>query len=290
MGNRIFKTVLNRKIENFVLTFVEDSKSIFFDDKKLIHPGEYGRFREKSLKDLLSYITNHKISDGFIITPNDKVSTQLDIVIYKNNEAPLLENNYTDFFSIESVVAIGEVKSTLSKSELQKALLKLAENKKFNENKMGIPSDGLTKWIKEDDEVVSFLVCKDLTFDISTLNFDEIYKDIEGKYWHNFILVIENGLISYEFETNSFTPEDRNVFELSNGNLNSTFWHGYPNFGFNNNIYKTKSILHGIDENDKYKHINIFIRELAFNLERKRLYNTDFLHYLDLPVSKVFKD
>jgi hypothetical protein len=126
MGNKIFETILNRKIENFVSTFVEDSRSIFFNENlQLFHPGEYGKYRENSIKDLLQVLTKYRVSDGFIITSKNNQSTQCDIVIYDNSDFPVLENNFTQFFSIESVIAIGEVKSTLNKRDFSLTLKKL---------------------------------------------------------------------------------------------------------------------------------------------------------------------
>ena len=82
MPNKIFETILLRKIETLVSTFVEDSQSIFYsENSKIFDPGEYGRYRENSVKDLLQQITKYKVSDGFIITATDKKSTQCDIIL-----------------------------------------------------------------------------------------------------------------------------------------------------------------------------------------------------------------
>ncbi|MGH1516406.1 DUF6602 domain-containing protein [Chryseobacterium sp. JK1] len=289
MANRIFETVFDRKIENFASIFINDSESIFFNEEnKLIHPGEYGKYRENALKDLLGYITKHKISDGFILTP-ENVSFQLDIVIYKNDEAPILEKNYIDFFSIESVVAIGEVKSTLNKSSFIDTLKKLARNKKLNEEKRG-------KCIKkeykgsEHDELISFLVCKTTSFDINTLDFDEIYKGIETKYRHNFILDLEKGLIGSEFAYNNLNEIDAKLFIERNGNIDAISYYGYPIFTFNENLYDTQSVIHKTDPARKYDHIKLFLTQLASALNDKNLYSTEFVHYLGFPLSPIFRD
>ncbi len=36
-----------------------------------------------------------KVSDGFILTPKDNVSTQCDIVVYDDTDVPLLSNGMT---------------------------------------------------------------------------------------------------------------------------------------------------------------------------------------------------
>lgn len=287
MGNRIFETVLNRKIEIFASTFIEDSASIFFEENKLIHPGEYGKYRENSLKELLRHITKHKVSDGFIITPDDKVSTQIDIVIFKNDEAPILEKNYIDFFSVESVIAIGEVKSTLDRTAFIDTIRKLATNKQLHQSRKG-------KCLKkeyngpEHDEIISFLVCKTTSFDISTLNFDEIYIGIEQKYRHNFILDLDKGLIGYEFPFKNLNADDTNVFVQNKGNIDATVWYEYPNLTFNNNLYKCKDIYHPIQTDKKYNHIHLFLTKLTQTIEYKNLYSTELLNYLNLPTVPTF--
>ncbi|WP_432670967.1 DUF6602 domain-containing protein [Flavobacterium sp. SM2513] len=288
MGNKIFETVLNRKIDIFALTFMEDSSSIFYDETKLIHPGEYGKYRENALKDLLRLVTKHRISDGFIITPDDKVSTQLDIVIYKNDEAPLLENNYIDFFSVESVLGIGEVKSTLSKTKFSEALRKLAENKKLHENKKGICIKKNYDSFEHDD-FISFLVCASTSFNLQTIDFNDVYKDIEHKYRHNFILIIEKGLIGYQFEFSQLNEKDSKKISNNNGNLEAKVWYEYPSFTFNKNSYKTTDVFHEVKESDKYYHIKLFLTKLSLVLGYKNLYDTDFVHYLNLSQSTIFQ-
>lgn len=288
MGNRIFETVLNRKIDNFVLTFVEDSSSIFYDNTKLIHPGEYGKYRENSLKDMLRLITKHKVSDGFIITPNDKISTQLDIVIYRNDEVPLLEKNFIDFFSIESVLAIGEVKSNLNKSDFVEALRKLAKNKMLHNDKQGICYNKKFG-SPEHDDLISFLVCASTSFDINNLDFDEIYNGIEEKYRHNFILILEKGLIGYQFHFNQLNQEDSEIFINKGGNIHASVWYEYPFHAFNKNIYKTKNVVH-LAEDDKYYHIKLFLTMLSSSLDYKNLYDTSFINYLNFQISPVFND
>lgn len=53
MPSNIFRTIVKRKIDTFIGSFIQDANSIFRSDLKLIHPGEYGTFREDALKELL---------------------------------------------------------------------------------------------------------------------------------------------------------------------------------------------------------------------------------------------
>lgn len=54
MVENIFRTLINRKIDNFINTFDYDAESLFKRDDKLIHPGEFGEYREKCLSMLLA--------------------------------------------------------------------------------------------------------------------------------------------------------------------------------------------------------------------------------------------
>ena len=48
MPNKIFSTLLERQINQFIETYQKDSNIIFKDfNNTLIHPGEYGMYREQ---------------------------------------------------------------------------------------------------------------------------------------------------------------------------------------------------------------------------------------------------
>lgn len=61
MASKRFEQIFYRQISQFVGMFSEDSNSIFKDEKnKLIHPGEYGRYRENTSKQLLRMVLDKK--------------------------------------------------------------------------------------------------------------------------------------------------------------------------------------------------------------------------------------
>ena len=84
------------------------ASNIFTRDNKIFHPLEYGMYKEKCAKELLSFTTGKDIgiSDGF-----------------------------AKFFPIEIIRGIGEVKSTLNKSQFTKTLKKLAKNNVWRKNR-----------------------------------------------------------------------------------------------------------------------------------------------------------
>ena len=199
MSSKIFQTILDRKIEDFIHSFVIDAKSIFYKDEKLFHPGEYGKFRENTLKELLKFLipTSFQIGEGFVITSNDNVSTQCDIVIYDNENLPLLNDGIYQFYTIESTLAIGEVKSDLNKTQFKDALKKLAKNKMLQDDRIkNIKRRRIQE--KEREHLFTFLICRKFQFE-GKVDFNEIYGDIPQKYWHNSILSIEDGIFHYNF-------------------------------------------------------------------------------------------
>jgi hypothetical protein len=289
MSNKIFQAILERKIDNFIKSFVIDSRSIFYKDDILIHPGEYGKYRENTLKDLLKILipTDFKINDGFVITAKDEVSTQCDIVIYNSSELPFLNDGISQFYPIESVLAIGEVKSDLDKKRFKEALVKLARNKMLQDSRLGTEKKRKYSF-KENDYLNTFLVCRKLTFNFD-FNFDEIYGDIPCKYWHNCILSIEEGLLAYNLDFDKF-PEPMRANAIRRGlNLRNIVVWEYPLHQEGESIYKCYCEKFFIYQENKYKHITMFLQSIVSTLDSMTLYNTEFLHYSNLEKAELFK-
>ncbi len=285
MSNKIFDTILKRKIESFVSTFVEDSQSIFYLENQLIHPGEFGKYRENSIKNLLQLLSSNRISDGFIITSKDRVSKQCDIVIYDSTDLPLLENNLTQFFTIESVISIGEVKSTLNHTQLKKSLRQLAKNKMLSDD-----IDGVVKRQnqgKEYDVPITFLVCKNVSFDLTTLNFEKIYNGIDRKYWHNSILCVEQGILTYNFEFNNLKEPYRTNFMNSGFKITSSANMECSMITFDEIQYLCKPIFVKLDTNEKFKHIMMFLAIISQAIQYKTLYETHILNYSSLEAANL---
>lgn len=237
---------------------------------------------------LVSTVTRHNVSDGFIITSEEDVSTQVDVLITNADEQYLIEDGQVRFYSIESVLAIGEVKSNLDKTKFTNALRKLAANKALNRNNKGYQTSKRGKG-GEHDEILSFLVCKDVSFDLDTLNFDEVYTDVDRKYWHNSILVLEKALLHYEFSPNSLSAPGRQAFLDHGGNLDATVWTSYPFFTVSSEAVATSPVSQKVRRDAPLYHIELFIAELSTTLQMKTLFETQFVHYLDIPLVGLFK-
>lgn len=295
MGSKIFKTILKRKIDNFINTYGEDSNSLFKNAMgELIHPGEYGMYREECLKELLKFIVGKDmgISDGFIINANDEVSTQCDIVIYNSNISPLIDNNIAKFFPMETVNAIGEVKSNLSLSLFKEALRKIAYNKMLFRNRCELNLNRKLQFI-EYDYPLSFLVCKKLNFNLNELeqnDIEEIYEGIPREFWHNIVLSLEDGTISYscQFIKKLQTGEYRRRLKQKVKISSEIDWQ-YPIYSERNDKYHTKIKITKPKPDDVYSHIIAFLASLEQALRLGNKFEYEIVNYLDLAINNIFE-
>lgn len=245
MSNKIFTSILDEKIHFFRFAFEQTSKNVFFDEnnKKLNHPGEYGAYRESVTKDFLKMIIPSRldIGNGFLMSDKGTVSKQCDIIIYDKTSTPLIENNEKQrFFPVETVCAIGEVKSDLSKSAFIEAINKLARNKKIKEemtNPSPLKRNNTGKFSPENypyDNIFSFLICNRLLFDFSEIvnNIDSYYEsDIQQWQKHNLILSVNDGLLCYSEDSGrsmmypKIAKKLKNRFIVPDSNENCHFYY-----------------------------------------------------------------
>lgn len=289
MSNHIYKTLLQRQIDNFVDTYGQDSNSLFKDKKgKLIHPGEYGRYREDCFKKLLQVILDkdYAVSEGFIINSIDQVSTQCDVLVHRYNSKPLIDGSFAKFFPVEDIVAICEIKSNLNKSDFKEALRKLASNKRLGDSR---------KIVKSRPEVIignffpipSFLICNKLDFNLNEINFENIYEGISKAYWHNCILSLEDAVITYELDFSKLGPKSKE-FNASRGyNVETGVceWqysqHIIP-FSTICEIYDCPAHIITVDKDDIYSHIYNFLGSLEQSIKNCIKYDYDFGEYLGI--------
>jgi len=209
--------LLDEKMRHFASSFLESSRQLFAnEDGQLVHPGEFGTYRESITKDFLkSFIPQRMaIDSGFVITSSGKISTQCDIVIYDKSVTPLIQNeNRQRFFPVESVCAVGEIKSILSLSDLKSALRKLAAVKGLRDYLYEpyyiycAKEEGLkSKYMPESDErdqMLTFLICEAFSFDLKQ-HAEEIMscytQELPNRpfcHRHNLILSIKDALLTY---------------------------------------------------------------------------------------------
>jgi len=110
-------------------------------ERMVEHPGELGLGREEIIRRFLrAYIPSRfDVSTGFVFDSRGNVSKQLDIVIANALVCPRFETaGGSRFYPCESVVAVGQVKSSLtSDAELQSALANLESAKDLDRSASG---------------------------------------------------------------------------------------------------------------------------------------------------------
>ena len=103
------------------------------NERLIVHPGELGQNREEILRQFLrDYLPKrYEVSTGFAFDCHGNLSQQLDVVIADSMVCPRLETSGgIRLFPCESVVAVAQVKSSLtSREHLNDALRNLASAK-----------------------------------------------------------------------------------------------------------------------------------------------------------------
>lgn len=281
MANRIFDGLVKEKIERFISAYMNLSKEIFFDGKALIHPGEYGRYREKICTDFLSLFIPNRLAmgDGFIMTSFDDVSTQCDIVLYDKLFTPTIQSNEMQtFYPIETVVGVIEVKSKMKLCELKEALIKLAKVKalrskikspviQYGKHGNGEPYNPVTK---ANDCLYTVLICE--KFDFKTDNIeaeiDAIYPgDTEAYNKHNLILSIEDGIIVYNMSECQDLAKDYKV--------------PLKQVNFPDPVCRGKALSCSYIKADKdCNHIKTFLNDFVHRISSIRILTPELMHYM----------
>ena len=191
---------------------------------------------------------------------------------------------------MEIVKGIGEIKSTLTKEKFIEALVKLAKNKKmFIERKGPIKDNGQGAPIfEEHKEIFSFLICNKLAFDISKIDFNEIYKEIPDiQYRHNMILSLQDGLFCYELDYSKLPPKQRKAHVSIGGkDVGPTMWY-YPHRTVLGECYICPSHFQEIDSEDEYEHVMKFLINVRMLLASNCEYVLDFIPYLSSNMAEL---
>lgn len=280
MASDIFRSLIEQKIDIFASTFGDNANKLFKSNNKLIHPLEYGMYRERCARELLSFTCDKDIgiSDGFLISNKNHVSTQCDLIMYQKNTIPVIDNGISNFFPIEVVKGIGEIKSDLTKKEFGAALVKMAGNKQMFEERSRTGKDKMI--LEEKDEIFSFLICNKLNFDWKNLDFDQIYQSIENrKLRHNMILSLQDGLILYKIDFNKTSSISRECFKEIVDQVKPIVWF-YPHHTVMDETFYCDPEFMDIDYADKYRHIIYFLHGIQNIMFLQNEYKLDIGSYL----------
>ncbi|BCG24971.1 hypothetical protein TUM18999_31620 [Pseudomonas tohonis] len=213
-----FSTLLDQKIRSFVASFIDSSRQLFVDENgKLVHSQEFGVYREKIVSEFLKLFAPERmgVDTGFVVNSGGKISTQCDIILFDKTVTPLIrDDHHQRFFPIESVCAVGEIKSHLTLAELKKSLRKLAKLKSLRDTLYqpayaytlkagGLHGSTFEPECDERDQLFTFLICESFNFDVKKHLHDIVgcYNEEPPKHpfchRHNIILSLKDGLMAY---------------------------------------------------------------------------------------------
>jgi hypothetical protein len=158
--------------------------------------------------------SNYYVGHGHIVDCNRLTSPQFDVLISDNTSIPILlrTNDSTEYFTYESLYAIGEVKSTYNKAE--KPIEKFCESMKLVKDEMHreeVLNTAYNGEIKDSslfrdmifacpnkvlNAIYSFIIFVDAEkFDVA--DFEECYKKYGNKYLPNQIIFLDKGVLFY---------------------------------------------------------------------------------------------
>jgi len=108
--------------------------------RRIDHPGESGRAREQILTSFIHRLvpSTFGVDTGFVVDAVGGLSKQVDIVIYRNDYAPIFEIGAVKHFLVESVIAVMEVKAAITSiSRLDQALENIRSVKSLDRSNGG---------------------------------------------------------------------------------------------------------------------------------------------------------
>lgn len=167
---------------------------------------------EKSVRKVLRkrLPAKYHVGQGHIVNPTLKTSPQFDVIIADNSSFPLLfkDDNGTEWFSYESVYALGEVKSSYDKSK--KYIEVFSDNIRKTKTELNWPKKNLVVTAHDKggvqsqnpvtlDQLFTFMVFVDSS-EFKPEEMESFYKNTPAEYLPNIIYFVDKGvLLSMKF-------------------------------------------------------------------------------------------
>lgn len=190
------------------------------------HPGERGDVSEIALREMLkTYLPGRcGVDRGFVVDSNWNESRQIDVVIYDKNHTPVFEIvNGKRYFPCETVLAVGEVKKSISDSNtLEDSFSKIESVKELDRAGAPIitgPGMNLVENKLEDDsyrdQIFGFIFTGE---SLKPENFIERYlKELNKRrpeVWPNYYCDYNNFNVGYDKWQDDHNKEDFTISEL----------------------------------------------------------------------------
>ncbi|WP_037287740.1 DUF6602 domain-containing protein [Saccharibacillus sacchari] len=237
--------------QKFVSSLGEELIYAFSKSGMTTHPHSVGSGRESAAKVKLEAILppGIGIGSGFVIDSYGNTSAQCDIILYEQNYSLkfiINEDKAYTYYSCESVIAVGEIKSSASISDIEDSFKKIKrirelkrrisrEDEESNSFRKYFSSMSLTgteeerysQDKKQFDQIFTFILCKNLSTPLSSIKnkASEIFDDYSQYF--NCILSIEDLYIQYAKIKNATAVEHAfsaleadYIFSTENAELN----------------------------------------------------------------------
>lgn len=152
-------------------------------------PGLVGSAREHEVRNKLQLVLPRKVSvaTGCVIDSFGGTSNQCDVILYEKDHCPVFSINgdpAATYIPCESVIAVGEIKSSIGTSEINDAVDKIAKVKSLRRylkdstcfrsygsvmSMQGAESEAFDPEHKPLDQIYGFILCRDSSLAPATL-------------------------------------------------------------------------------------------------------------------------
>jgi len=218
------------KVPELVLSAAEQMGAAL-RQRLIPHPGELGTGREEIIREFLRQYLPKRfgVLTGFVFDSCGGVSRQLDVIIYDNLMSPRFEAIGGKYFvPCESVVCVGEIKSSLtSKRTIKKALDTLLSAKRLDRSAGGrnfalINDEPINQEENHLDQIFTFLFIADkcVSEEIMRKTLFEYICEYDRHLWPNICYYFEHYLLTYGCES-GFCPNPMDAFAISSLNSES---------------------------------------------------------------------
>ncbi|MEY8554627.1 DUF6602 domain-containing protein [Bacteroides uniformis] len=215
---------------DFIKELSEELINGFKKAGKATTPVLVGSAREKEVRNKLELIFPQSIgiSTGCVIDSNGNTSKQTDIIIYEKDICPVFSINdtpETTYYPCESVIAVGEIKSSLDTKDLEDSFRKIEsvkKNNRFSVNNMcwrkycsrqtieGADSEIYNQQGKPLDQIYGFILCEKIGLKIDTFT-QKCIDEIKSRPAHllpNIIVSLNDGILIYLDSKNNCVRKD----------------------------------------------------------------------------------
>jgi len=197
-----------------IFSSISDQIKIDYEriSRNIPHFGERGEGREQILIELLKEYLPHRfgIDSGFVFDVHGNTSKQTDIIIYDKFIAPRFKISGEKYaYPCESVVAVGEVKTFLTKKELIDSIEKLIIIQRLDRTAGGknklrtgyhhkVNDTLFNPKLNESDSIWTFIFSSDSTsLPKLSENFINLCSAHARHLWPNMICILQKGILSY---------------------------------------------------------------------------------------------